>query len=231
MNILKNIKSAEYFIGQLTKTAKRSKTEQQKKFYVDMINSFVDLVNSATALAQSKLKSDVIDSLLLARIYDQLQFREFRSMNYSSNVFVVEKSNDGLNLLGYIETDSIVEGRHTLSLSNGINELSFNVKSCQGSSDTVGVLNHSNANELLNFLYGRKNKEIDIYGIVRNIDNDIKYDSALNKEKVISFLNSKEAEYLAENNSKNGIDTKAFDVLVDDLLTQFKENMQWKKLI
>lgn len=44
MNVLNNIKSAKYYIEQLTNTAKQSKTEKQQKFYLKMINTFIDLV-------------------------------------------------------------------------------------------------------------------------------------------------------------------------------------------
>ncbi len=68
--------------------------------------------------------------------------------------------------------------------------------------------------------------EVNIHGIVSNIDQDIEYGSELKKDQVISFLKQKELEFKVDQG-------KVFDKYADwnkmltELINEFKQNVKW----
>ena len=69
MNINKNIENATYFIERLQKDLPGMKSKAQKDFTIDMLNSFIILINTIETLQQRDPLMKVIYSLLIERMY------------------------------------------------------------------------------------------------------------------------------------------------------------------
>lgn len=72
MDIYKNIKNAKYYINKLRSDLPKMKSKQQKDFTVDMLNSFITLINTIDALMASDKEIGVVDKLLLGSLYSQM---------------------------------------------------------------------------------------------------------------------------------------------------------------
>jgi len=72
MNIIKNIEKATYFINKLKADLPNIKNLKQRNFTIDMLNSFIVLINTVDTLSKSNKNIAAIDSLLLARLYGQM---------------------------------------------------------------------------------------------------------------------------------------------------------------
>ena len=70
--------------------------------------------------------------------------------------------------------------------------------------------------------------EINIYGIVSQIDQDIEYGSKLKKDQVVSFLKQKELEFKIDQGKV--FDKYAdFDKMLTELINEFKQSVVWIK--
>ncbi|MFD1292661.1 hypothetical protein ACFQ5N_02325 [Lutibacter holmesii] len=72
MSVFKHIKEATYQIELLKKRLPNVKNPQQQQNLLKLTNSFIMLLNDCEALLAQNMKTDVIDRLLLARMYSQL---------------------------------------------------------------------------------------------------------------------------------------------------------------
>jgi len=235
MKPFKHIKNAKYYIGEIANNIKTATSDKQKAFYTKMAETFIAIVNDNQTLLTKHLKSDVMDSLILARMYDQLQDQERKSMNYNQNLYVVErKAGNKLEYVGTIDIDMFVEVNHKLECKPDGAIARIEIKSKHGNS--FGKLDEVSSVELSEAFYGQKVNGIFIDEIVKSIDEDIKYNQGYNLERVVSFLTTKETELAVQKNindlekaatSLASTKTKTIEVLVIDLVEQFKNNMQW----
>ena len=69
MDINKNIQNATYFIERLQKDLPGMKSTAQKDFTIDMLNSFIVLINTIETIQQRDPLVKVIYSLLIERMY------------------------------------------------------------------------------------------------------------------------------------------------------------------
>ena len=69
MDINKNIKDATYFINKLKEDLPKMKNTRQMNFTIDMLNSFIVLINTIETMQQRDPLLKVINSLLLERMY------------------------------------------------------------------------------------------------------------------------------------------------------------------
>lgn len=72
MNIQKNIQKATYFIERLKSDLPKIKNENQRNYTIDMLNSFIVLINTLEFVVDKKVSVDSIDKLILGRVYSQL---------------------------------------------------------------------------------------------------------------------------------------------------------------
>lgn len=72
MDINKNIKNATYFINKLKADLPNIKNARQKDFTIDMLNSFIVLINTIEFIQKRDPLVKVIESLLLERMYRDL---------------------------------------------------------------------------------------------------------------------------------------------------------------
>ena len=226
MKPFENIKKAKYFIEKLTESLERMRSDKQKSFQIDMINAFINLVNTAELLTNANNQTDIMDSLLLSRIADQLEDREFRSMNWSQNVIVVERNDSGtVKLMGTIDTDSIVQANYLLNKGSLTSKLSLNIKNKK--ERIVGTFNAKTSKALVDFMYESKMDTIDMVSVVESIDSDITYHPDLNMERVVKHLRTHDIKNSLATNTQPYSNEK-WTEMVTDLLSQFKETMKWK---
>jgi len=69
MDINKNIENATYFINKIKEDLPNIKNKKQQDFTIDMLNSFIVLINSFEVLKQRDPLMKVIESLLIERMY------------------------------------------------------------------------------------------------------------------------------------------------------------------
>jgi hypothetical protein len=69
MDINKNIENATYFINKIKADLPNIKNKSQYNFTVDMLNSFIVLVNTMEVMQQRDPLVKVVESLLLERMY------------------------------------------------------------------------------------------------------------------------------------------------------------------
>ena len=72
MSVFKHIKEATYQIELLTDRLPNITNPQQQQNLVNLINAFITLINDCEALLQTQINTNVIDKLLLARMYSQM---------------------------------------------------------------------------------------------------------------------------------------------------------------
>lgn len=72
MNVFKHLKEATYQIELLKVKLEKVTNPYQQQNLLKLINSFITLLNSCEALLNNSINTDVVDRLLLARIYSQL---------------------------------------------------------------------------------------------------------------------------------------------------------------
>lgn len=72
MDVNKNIERATYFINKLKKDLPNIKNKQQKDFTIDMLNSFIVLINTVEVLEKNSPLLKVVYSLLIERMYRDL---------------------------------------------------------------------------------------------------------------------------------------------------------------
>ena len=69
MNINKSIKDATYFINKLKDDLPKMKNQKQRDFNIDMLNSFIVLINTIETMQQRDPLIKVVNSLLIERMY------------------------------------------------------------------------------------------------------------------------------------------------------------------
>jgi len=72
MSVFKHIKEATYQIELLKKRLPNVKNKQQQLNLLKLINTFITLLNDCESLMHQTIQTDVIDKLLLARLYSQM---------------------------------------------------------------------------------------------------------------------------------------------------------------
>lgn len=72
MNIQKNLDSATYFINKLKGDLPKIKNAKQRSFTIDMLNSFIMLINTIDVLVANDKEIASVDRLLVARMYGQM---------------------------------------------------------------------------------------------------------------------------------------------------------------
>lgn len=173
MSVYKNIKDATYQIKLLKKRLPHVKDKRQQKNLLNLINSFIRLLNDCETLLDNNMQTDVIDRLILASIYTKMW------------------------------------------------------------AAPTGA-------------------SIDIFEIVKNIDENIEDSKELQKWRIINFLRQKEIENIIENlpykRTKTGLHKlvaapneitdvcgkmdqvttiEEYDAKIENLLIEFKQYIQW----
>tara|TARA_R110002012_G_scaffold294580_1_gene490782 strand:- start:1316 stop:1786 length:471 start_codon:yes stop_codon:yes gene_type:complete len=72
MNIQKNIDNATFYINKLKAGLPKINNANQRKFRIDMLNSFIVLINTIEFLMVNNKEIEALDQLLLGRIYSQM---------------------------------------------------------------------------------------------------------------------------------------------------------------
>ena len=72
MNIQKNIDDATFYINKLKSDLPKMKNANQRKYTIDMLNSFITLINTIEVLLANNKQVASVDRLLVARIYGQM---------------------------------------------------------------------------------------------------------------------------------------------------------------
>ena len=72
MNTQKNIDNATFYINKLKADLPKIKNANQRKFTIDMLNSFIVLINTIEFLMVNNKEIEALDQLLLARMYSQM---------------------------------------------------------------------------------------------------------------------------------------------------------------
>lgn len=72
MNIFKNIKESKYQVELLKGQMSYIKDQKRLDRLVVLINSIINLINSVEGLVDKQLNTDIVDKLLLARMYSQI---------------------------------------------------------------------------------------------------------------------------------------------------------------
>jgi len=72
MNIQKNIENATFYINKLKADLPKIKNPNQRKFTIDMLNSFILLINTIEVLMANNKEIEALDQLFLSRMYSQM---------------------------------------------------------------------------------------------------------------------------------------------------------------
>ena len=72
MNIQKNIDNATFYINKVKERLPKIKNSNQRKFTIDMLNSFIVLINTIEFLMVNNNEIEALDQLLLGRMYNQM---------------------------------------------------------------------------------------------------------------------------------------------------------------
>jgi hypothetical protein len=72
MNIQKNIENATFYINKLKADLPKIKNANQRKFTIDMLNSFILLINTIEVLMANNKEIEALDQLFLSRMYSQM---------------------------------------------------------------------------------------------------------------------------------------------------------------
>ena len=90
MSVFKHIKEATYQIELLTDRLPNITNPQQQQNLVNLINAFITLINDCEALLQNQINTNVIDKLLLARMYSQM----VGDLDYKINIHAIARNID-----------------------------------------------------------------------------------------------------------------------------------------
>lgn len=72
MSIPKNIQNATFFIDKLKQDLPKISSKKQRDFTIDMLNSFIVLINTVELLASKNIGVNAVEQLLLSRLYSQI---------------------------------------------------------------------------------------------------------------------------------------------------------------
>lgn len=122
MSVFKHIKEAKFQI-ELLKTKLQTVTNlQQQTNLVNLINSFITLLNDCESLLAQNINTDVIDKLLLARIYSQMFGCDNDAVNIQS---IIERIETNLIEPKGMQKRRIVEFLIQKEITNIITELPY----------------------------------------------------------------------------------------------------------
>lgn len=108
MGAYKNIKDVEYHVARLKKQIPFIKSQAHLDIQIKLINTIILLTNDIEMLLEDRMHTDIIDKLILARIYSQL-FPMYRVEDKIDIQQIVRNISDNIDQPKELLKDKIID--------------------------------------------------------------------------------------------------------------------------